>query len=163
MASSHIRLASCPSRWLSLVCKILTPLVISAAHRALAKGEWKAATVLAGSIVEALLLWAVQQHVEGEYRRALDTGITKALCGRPYKWSPEYWSLEHYIAVTEELQWIDADTATLARLVKTFRNFIHPGKAQRHSQTCDRGTAFTTLGAVEKVILCLAKRAGRAS
>src|SRR2546430_13191886 len=27
MASSHIRLASCPSRWLSLVCKRLTPLV----------------------------------------------------------------------------------------------------------------------------------------
>jgi hypothetical protein len=34
---------------------------ISTANQALANGEWKAATVLAGSVVEALLLWALQQ------------------------------------------------------------------------------------------------------
>jgi len=33
---------------------------ISTANQALANGEWKAATVLAGSVVEALLLWAIQ-------------------------------------------------------------------------------------------------------
>src|SRR5207245_9434600 len=34
---------------------------IGAVDRALANGEWKAATVLAGSLVEALLLWKVGQ------------------------------------------------------------------------------------------------------
>ena len=34
---------------------------ISATNQALSNGEWKAASVL-GSIVEALLLWALSQH-----------------------------------------------------------------------------------------------------
>src|SRR5207302_8326160 len=35
---------------------------MSAAHRNLAEEEWKGATVLAGSGIEALLLWALQQY-----------------------------------------------------------------------------------------------------
>lgn len=35
---------------------------LSHAERALVNGEWKAATVLAGSVLEALLLWALAQH-----------------------------------------------------------------------------------------------------
>jgi hypothetical protein len=133
---------------------------ISTANQALANGEWKAATVLADSIIEALLLWAVQQHPRGRYQQALDASITNKLCGKPRKPSPEYWALEHYIAVAEELRLIDADTATLTRLAKDFRNFIHPGKTQRLGQVCDRGTALTTLGTVERVVGCLVKRAG---
>src|SRR5919106_4355918 len=34
---------------------------LSSANRALAEGEWKAATVLAGSIIEALLLWSLDK------------------------------------------------------------------------------------------------------
>ena len=35
---------------------------ISAVNNALSNGEWKATTILAGSIIEALLLWALQQR-----------------------------------------------------------------------------------------------------
>jgi hypothetical protein len=35
---------------------------ISAATSALSNGEWKAVTVLAGSVIEALLLWELQKH-----------------------------------------------------------------------------------------------------
>jgi hypothetical protein len=35
---------------------------IGSVNRALSNGEWKAATVLAGSVIEALLLWALQRR-----------------------------------------------------------------------------------------------------
>lgn len=35
---------------------------ISSAHKSLSHGEWKSATVLAGSVIEALLLWAVKTN-----------------------------------------------------------------------------------------------------
>ncbi len=38
---------------------------LSAVNRALATDEWKAATVLAGSVVEALLLWVLRHHPAG--------------------------------------------------------------------------------------------------
>jgi hypothetical protein len=38
---------------------------IAAAHRALSRGEWKAATVLAGSVIEALCLWIIRREVAG--------------------------------------------------------------------------------------------------
>src|SRR5207245_3284286 len=46
---------------------------IGAVDRALANGEWKAATVLAGSLVEALLLWKVGQpeHAEKSERHSV--------------------------------------------------------------------------------------------
>jgi hypothetical protein len=40
---------------------------LAAAHRALVHGEWKAATVLAGSVLEALCLWIIRRN--GDERR----------------------------------------------------------------------------------------------
>jgi hypothetical protein len=45
---------------------------MSAANRALANSEWKAATVLAGSVVEALLLWAIQRRSSDEVGQAVE-------------------------------------------------------------------------------------------
>lgn len=39
---------------------------LGAIERALSNGEWKAATILAGSSVEVLLLWALQQKPRSE-------------------------------------------------------------------------------------------------
>jgi len=125
---------------------------LSSANQALTNGEWKAATVLAGSIVEALLLWAIQQREEADYHKALKDAVAKKNVGSPRYSSLEKWDLVHYIAVAEELQQISADIATLARLTKDFRNLIHPGRVQRTSEACSRGTAMTALGAVERVI-----------
>jgi hypothetical protein len=58
---------------------------------------------------------------------------------------------------------IKADTRTQARLAKDYRNLIHPGRAARLTQKCDRGTALVTVAAVELVIrdLTLSKTAVR--
>lgn len=125
---------------------------ISTAYQALANGEWKAATVLAGSVIEALLLWALQQYPEAAYQKALADVVAKKIVRQPRYTPVEQWDFVHYIAVAEELQRIKADTATLARLAKDFRNLIHPGAAQRLAQVCTRGTAQTALAAMQMVV-----------
>ena len=123
-------------------------------ERALQNGEWKAATVLAGSVVEALLLRALQQHPPEDVTTAVGTLVGNGTLRNPGS-QLETWTLASYIEVALELRIIDPDTATQARLAKDFRNLIHPGRAQRLGQICDRATALSAVAAGEHVVRCL--------
>ena len=123
---------------------------LSAAHRDLSAGEWKGATVLAGSATEALLLWALQEH-DVRHPGALATA-TRALVAagtipHPRDPKPEEWILHTYVEVAAHLGLIPPNTATQVRLAKDFRNLIHPGRAQRLGQKPDRPTAHAALAA----------------
>jgi hypothetical protein len=126
---------------------------MSGAHRDLAQGEWKGATVLAGSAIEALLLWALQareaQH-PGDLAAAGAALVGHGLTAQPHA-NPERWVLHEYGAVASHLNIIRPDTAELVRLAKDFRNLIHPGRAARLGQACDHSTALTALAAVHAV------------
>lgn len=113
---------------------------ISSATTALHNGEWKAATVLAGSAAEALLLWAITN----------EPGLSN-LEQKPKK-SPEEWGLADYIAVAMSLDLIKNNTEKLTILAKDFRNLIHPGRAKRLAEVCDRATALTALASVECIV-----------
>ncbi len=98
---------------------------------------------MAGSAIEALLLSAIQRpSVKAKLANLTD---------RP-KGGPEHWDLHDYIKIAERLSLIKANTATQARLTQGFRNLIHPGRAQRTAEKCDRGTALTALAGVELVV-----------
>jgi len=112
---------------------------ISAATNALHNGEWKAATVLAGSAAVALLLWAIKEP----------PGYT-TLEQRP-KGPPERWDFADYITVATSLELIKPNTEKLSNIAKNFRNLIHPGRALRLAEVCDRATALTALAAVESI------------
>jgi hypothetical protein len=132
---------------------------ISAANSCLTQGDWKGTTVLAGSALEALLLWALQEQDRlqvGAMRAAVDTLVAANRMARPRDPNPETWDLQHYIPVAEYLGLIEPDTATQATLAKNFRNLIHPGRAARLGQKCDRATALGALAAVEAVARDLA-------
>jgi hypothetical protein len=130
----------------SLRAELLTDL--TSARSALLNSEWKPATVIAGSLAEALLLWAIDQKA---------TEVPNACAalnarGKLRKLSPgdvESWVLEQYIGVANELRLIDPDTLSQLHLVREFRNLIHPGRARRKSQRCDRGTALSANAGVE--------------
>jgi len=128
---------------------------ISGANRDLAEGEWKGGTVLAGAAVEALLLWSLQEHEQANAGSLAATAAallaSKTLSQSPDK-SLERWGLHEFIAVAEKLRLVCAETATQARLAQNFRNLIHPGRAARLGQKCDRGTALSALAAVELVV-----------
>jgi hypothetical protein len=114
---------------------------LSTATSALHNGEWKASTVLAGSVVEALLLWAVQK----------DATKLSALTRQP-KDSPDNWTLAKLLQVARDLALIKPNTADQVELMKNFRNLIHPGRVQRLKEVCDRATALSALAAAELVV-----------
>jgi hypothetical protein len=128
---------------------------ISAANQDLVSGEFKGATVLAGSTIEALLLWAVEE-ADRRQRGAIAVAIsflvsTSTLPQKPNS-NPERWNLIDLIEVALQLDLITPDSATQARLGKDFRNLIHPGRSARLGQICDRATALSALAAVEHIV-----------
>jgi hypothetical protein len=117
-------------------------------NRALQNGEWKAATVLAGAIVEALLLWGLQNKTTDLQAVAASLGKSVNLVARPL----EKWELHELIEFARAATLISESTRAVANLSRDFRNLIHPGRSQRLSQKCDRATALVGVGAVEAVI-----------
>jgi hypothetical protein len=127
---------------------------ISAANRDFGNSEWKGATVLAGSATEALLLWAVkdaEQLHPGAVNAAIGRLVAAGTFSRAPNSDPERWGLIELIEVALELTLISSTTAEQARLGKNFRNLIHPGRATRLGEVCNRGTAPSALAAVEHV------------
>jgi hypothetical protein len=125
---------------------------ISTVNQALSNGEWKAATVLSGSIIEALLLWALQQRPRTDITNAVNSLIQSGGLSKRPPSSLEEWTLHLYIEVAAEISIISKDTAIQVRLAKDFRNLIHPGRAVRLGQLCNRATALTAVAAVEHVV-----------
>lgn len=121
---------------------------IGAVTRALSNGEWKAATVLAGSAIEALLLWDLQNRRQATFPAAVTALVANGTFQQQPSHDPEEWSLHHYVEVEAYLGIINQDTATETRLAKQFRNLIHPGRAQRLGQKYDRGTALSSVAAL---------------
>lgn len=130
---------------------------ISSANSALHNGEWKGATVLAGSTSEALLLWSIHDLKTDTERNSAVSALLEAgtLVKKPNN-NLEYWNLHEYIEVALELSLISQSTAEQVRLAKNFRNLIHPGRALRLGQSCDRGTALSAIASVEHIVRDLA-------
>ena len=124
---------------------------------ALANGEWKAATVLAGSVVEALLLWALENMKTVTERTAAVTARHLRMAGMANRFPATLnadvtkWNFEQMIGVSGELNLITKPTSVQADLCRDFRNLIHPAKAHRQGP-CDRGTALAAVAAVEQVV-----------
>jgi hypothetical protein len=126
---------------------------IGAINRALANGEWKAATVLAGSAAEALLLWALRQRSPVDIKTAIAAArASGSMTANPDPTDLDRWNLHECIEVSAELGIIKPNTAKQTRLAKDFRNFIHPGVAQRLREKCDRATALSAVAGMEHVV-----------
>jgi len=128
---------------------------ISSANKALESREWKAATVLAGSVVEALLLWRLQEK-KTKNSGPIETAIQSLKSEGTFKSKEtnnlDTWHLHDLIEVSAKIDLIKKETADQCRIAKDFRNLIHPGRAKRLSISCDRGTALASVAALEHVI-----------
>jgi hypothetical protein len=77
---------------------------IGAVTRALSNGEWKAATVLAGSAAEALLLWALKQRSSANITSAITAlRASRELTTAPDPNNLDRWNLYEFIQVAEKL------------------------------------------------------------
>jgi hypothetical protein len=120
----------------------------SSANSALMNHEYKPATVVAGSVVEALLLWALEQRGDANVRKAWSSAPVDPL---------DRWTLGPMIHAAHVCKVITDDTRKAAELAQNYRNLIHPGKAARLKEKCDRGTALAALAAIERVAADLEK------
>src|SRR5437879_1262010 len=98
-----------------------------AEFRASVAGEaWKAALVLVGSIVEALL---VDHLVSTNYQKQGGTDPLKMHLGE-------------LIAACEKEKVLSAKTASLSTVIQKYRNLIHPGRAVRLGETASKSAAI---------------------
>jgi hypothetical protein len=98
--------------------------------------EWMGTTVFAGAALEALLLWALKRVKLAETpKRPLDE-----------------LHLADLISLAGKNRVIDEASERQAGLAKDARNLIHPGKALRSGEACNKTTALTALTAVYRVI-----------
>jgi hypothetical protein len=127
---------------------------IAAAHRALGVADWKGCTVVGGSVVEALLLWALDQReaMTPKTIAAAAKSLYPGVLSRPPHNDHLRWGLEELTEVAASLRIIGTVTAGQCRLAREFRNLIHPGRAIRLSIRPTLGTALSALAAVQHVV-----------
>lgn len=132
---------------------------ISFVNQALFNAEWKAVTILSGSIIEALLLYAIEQIKENKpekFQELRDKVLEDNRLGEPLNSkppnNPNNWRLYQYIPFSLTAGIISVSTAKGCLVAKDFRNLIHPGVSIRKNIKCDRGTAFKSVGGMEHVI-----------
>ncbi len=93
------------------------------------------ATVFAGAALEALLLWALKQ---------------KSLTNAP-KRSLDEFHLADLISLASSNGVIDSGTKQQVGLAKDARNLVHPGRALRSGEACNKATALAALAAVYRL------------
>jgi len=105
------------------------------------------------NLMKGLISTAPSVDVATATGRALTTG---KLRGSPPS-DIEKWSLSQFIEVAAEMGVLKDKTVISARLCNDFRNLIHPGRGQRLGESCNRGTAYSAVGALEHVIVDLSQ------
>lgn len=114
---------------------------------ALRQSQWRAATVLGGALVGALLL----DSLEGERSAAMSaSGAPRNRGGGIVDLSE--WSLASCLAVAREIDLIDDAAETIINMAWDFRSYIHPAKQIREHRDCTAATGQTVRAALEHVI-----------
>lgn len=128
---------------------------ISSANQAFQNGEWKAATVLAGATIEAILLYVLHTEQDSDPNKistSISSLVSNGILSRSTENNLDEWSLHQLTEVAANLSLIREKTAIQIRLSRYFRNLIHPGVSVRENIACNRGTALSALAGLEHTI-----------
>jgi hypothetical protein len=116
--------------------------------------------VLAGSVIEALCLWAIREPADdGQIRKVAENLVERGTLRRAPQPDPLQWHAHELIEVAFAMAMIGNDTLQVTRTTKDYRNLIHPGRELRTGQTATQGTAHVAVGSMERVIEDLRSRA----
>ncbi len=117
---------------------------------ALEAGAWKSATVMAGSLIEALLFYRldVERHASDAkrveaFKRAQPVDRTSKLPKELEKLG-----LSELAQFSLKLGIISKDERVRIDQIGDFRNLVHPGKSYRLNERCDRATAYLVYSAL---------------
>src|SRR5262249_27078073 len=114
--------------------------------------EWKAATVLAGATIEAVLHWKLSSEGPAKVAAAAASAVNKKHLDKSPSGDLDKWVLHQYIVVSKEMNCIRKSTAKAALLAKDLRILTHPGAATRLNQECNQGTSHMAIGALRHVM-----------
>ncbi len=118
---------------------------IAVASNALDTRQWKASIVIAGSVVEALLLNALAGKDQPENQP--ETKLHSM-------------SLDQLIKESTKAELIDQSLTDQLHAVRDYRNLIHPGRSIRERETCTLGKAYAMFGVLHLLDEQLSKRGG---
>jgi hypothetical protein len=126
---------------------------VSAAFRAYANGEYKAATVLAGAALEALLLWRLKSVPVDDITAAIEVVRQQQPPNRNRASGDlERWDLGDLIAVAAATGKLSQDNQKACDLCREFRNLIHPGRVLRKGADASKATALQALAALQAIL-----------
>jgi hypothetical protein len=114
--------------------------------------DWKSATVIAGSAVEALLLSALLDDTTAAIDKFRACYKDVELEEWIHADDPTTWALAHFAKVAHKLDRIQESTHDQLKLVRQYRNLIHAGAARRTGTTCDISTAHGAISGLYAVI-----------
>lgn len=93
-------------------------------------GAHLAATVLMGSLLEALLLSRVNKEQD---KSKLFSCKSAPLDKKTGKAAPlQKWTLQHFIEIAHEVGWIRQSARDVSVVLRDYRNYIHPAKELSH-------------------------------
>ncbi len=119
---------------------------VACAHSSVDSGNWKAACVLAGSAVEALIL---------DNHSARLPEVTAMIAGKNLGLSVEkinYWGLASHLDIAKHLGALRDNTVRSCDVLRDFRNLVHPGRSERLKERATRGKALHSVGALVETI-----------
>ena len=127
---------------------------VSTAFRAYANGEYKAATVLAGAALEALLLWRLKKATPADDIAAAIEAVRQQQPPNLKRASGdlERWDLGDLIAVAAATGNLSTENQKACDLCREFRNLIHPGRVLRKGADASKATALQALAALQAVL-----------
>ena len=128
---------------------------ISAIATDLQSGEWKGATIIAGSCCEALLLYGIktrEKQIPGATAAAVYVISWPSRPPKATDTTDRSWDLFSYTEAAHQMKLISGSTKDELTLARNYRNLIHPAKTVREQVKCDRGTAYIATGALEHLV-----------
>ena len=119
---------------------------IASVEALLRSGQWKATMVIAGGVMEGLLLDVLKSD-EAKARAAAEE--LNLNCKRK---SLDEWHLPDYVKVARQLDILSETSAEQAELAGDCRNLVHPGKEQREGRKATRKDAYSVVAGLEHVL-----------
>lgn len=113
-------------------------------------GAWKSTVIMAGSILEAILLDLLTQDPA---RFTAASSSSKApRDGAGAVKHQDSWTLYHLIEIGVDIKLLPPDRAkTFDQVLRDYRNFVHPRKEIRAKHACGEGEALMAKGALDAV------------
>lgn len=98
-----------------------------------------AATVMMGGLLEALLLARVNRESDKAKVFKATAAPKDKKTGKTLPLNE--WTLQHYIGVAHELTWISRSAMDVSKVLRDYRNYIHPQKQLSHDVFLNRDDA----------------------